>query len=114
MLSLVKGHELSHLQNMYYHRGNTTAEDRKGEESDVSLFLVLLVPALQPAASPAQFPFASSSLDFLLPARHPLHYMCDRGTFVWWHLFFQDGDLYSQLDLHKLLSYGILQMKCGG
>lgn len=73
----------------------------------MTLFWVLLVLAMQPAASPAQFPFAHWTSHF--PAQHRLCYTHNRGTFVWWQSgFFQEGGLYS---LRKLIAYKMLQIR---
>lgn len=111
-----KRHELSHLQNIYCHRGNATAEDCEGEERDVhfSIFWCFwFLHCSQPRPQHSSLSLrACWTCNF--PAQHCLHYRRNRGTFVWWRFFFffpRDGDSYSRLDLRKLISHKILQIK---
>lgn len=67
----------------------------------ISLFLVLLVPALQPAASPAQFPSAPSSPELPLPctAPAPSHTqqrdLCAVANFFIYFFFFPEMEVYT-------------------
>lgn len=71
--------------------------------------------AFSSCISAATSPLACSSFDFLLPctAASQLQVqqrnLCVAAIFFFILFFFQGGDLYSHLGLHKLISYSVLQ-----
>lgn len=79
-----KGHGLNHLQINYCHEGSATAEGCEGEESDVHISISgAFWSCIAASWVPSTVPFC-----FEVVGLPTCPYTCNRGTFVWWEIFF--------------------------